>query len=386
MKRRKFFTNAAQLGLVGLASGVAPLASFAETQNESTQNKTTQKEILQQKVEVVPSPEVKKWMDLKFGMFIHFGINTYYDKEWSDGTLSPSKYNPTELDTDQWCNAAAKAGMKYIVFVTKHHDGFCNWNTAYTDYSVKSTPFKKDLLKEVVKSARKYGLEVGLYYSLWDRHEKSHDTDEATYVEFMINQLTELLTNYGPIVELWFDGMWKKQSTGWTKKPDYVDEKASNLSVKTSPLEFMQAWRNEGAYRWQMDRIYAYIKKLQPYCLVANNGTTEYPGVPLHPVDIRSGEKATKVTEDQTIWNFAGKDLYLPLQIETTMSVKGLEMFKSGSWFWHEWDKSVLTKKQILDYLEIAQKMNANLLLNVGPMANGKLRPEDEKTLISLRE
>ncbi|MCS7005661.1 MAG: alpha-L-fucosidase [Cytophagales bacterium] len=372
MNRRVFLENA---GLVGVGASILhsslPVFSspFDEQQNTPT---------------VEPTPAQRRWMQLKFGMFIHFGINTYYDKEWSDGTLSPSKYNPTELDTDQWCYVASKAGMKYIVLVTKHHDGFCNWHTAFTDYCTKNTPWGGDLVAEVVKSARKYGLEVGFYYSLWDRHEKTHDTDDNKYVEFMIGQLTELLTQYGPIVELWFDGMWRKQTTGWKKKPDYVDAKSSQEMVKTSPEEFLTAWRFEGAYRWQMDRLYQHIKKLQPYCMVANNATTEYPGLPLHPVDITSGEKATEVKHYKKVWNFAGKDMYFPMQIETTMSTEGRDMFKSGSWFWHEWDKSVLSKEKIKEYLNIASKMEANLLLNVGPMANGKLRPEDERVLLSL--
>jgi alpha-L-fucosidase len=322
-----------------------------------------------------PTEAQKKWMSLKFGMFLHFGINTFYDLEWSDGTLDPAKYDPKELDTDQWCSVAKAAGMKYVVIVTKHHDGFCNFPSKYTKYSVESTPFGKDLVKMVVDSARKHGLEVGLYYSLWDRHEPSYPDDNA-YTEFMKNQLTELLTNYGPICELWFDGMWKKQHSGW---------KEADNKTKANPKTFMDAWRNEGAFRWQMDHIYQFVKKIQPDMMVMNNATTEYPGIPLFPADIRSGEKATKTREkDQKIWNWKGDDMYLPLQIETTMSQKGKDQFSSGSWFWHEWDHSVATKEQIKGWLAKAAELNANLLLNCGPMANGKLRPEDEKVLRSL--
>jgi alpha-L-fucosidase len=332
--------------------------------------------------QVGPSPVQQAWMDLKLGMFIHFGINTYYDTEWSDGTLDPVRYNPTELDTDAWCSLAKSAGMQYVVMVTKHHDGFCNWPTEFTSYSVNATPFKKDLLKAVVASARKYDLKVGFYYSLWDRHEKTHDTDEWAYVEFMKNQLRELLTGYGPIVEIWFDGFWKKQQSGWTKKQDIEGEQVQKAQQRSE--DFIQAWRMEGAYRWQMDHLYQYIKSLQPECLVMNNSTTAYPGVPLHPVDIRSGEKATKVFEDRKVWNFRGKDCYLPMQIETTLSTKGDKRFPSGNWFWHEWDHSVATKQQIESWKSVAEEMQANLLINVGPMANGKLRPEDEAVLKSL--
>lgn len=369
--RRDFLKQAAlSLGAAGTAGAASmPLmAAAAPTDKDKDKAKA-------QTPTAEPTAAQKAWMDLGFGMFIHFGINTYYDVEWSDGKLDPSKYNPTELDCDSWMRAAKAAGMKYVVLVTKHHDGFCNWPTRYTDYSVKSTPWNKDLVGEVVKAARKQGLQVGFYYSLWDRHEKSHDTDEYAYVEFMKNQLNELLTQYGPIVELWFDGMWKKQSSGWGDK-----------NKRPKPEEFMASWRNEGAYRWQMDHLYQYIKRLQPDIMVMNNGTTAFPGVPLFPVDIRSGEKAHNAKEDRKVWPWKGKDTYLPLQIETTMSQKGPKGdFQSGSWFWHDWDHTVASKDQILGWLETAKKLQANLLLNVGPMSNGKLRPEDENRLLTLR-
>ncbi|MDZ7401910.1 MAG: alpha-L-fucosidase [candidate division KSB1 bacterium] len=328
-------------------------------------------------------------MNLKFGMFIHFSINTYYDAEWSDGTLNPSKFNPTELDTDRWCQVAVAAGMKYIVVNTKHHDGFCLWPTQYTDYSIKATPFKDDYLARVVNSAAKYGLKLGIYYSLWDRHEKSHDTDEFAYVEFMKNQLKELLTGYGDLVELWFDGFWKKQQSGWEKPLKNEAEEMVHGTAEAMAREdrFIQAWRSEGAYRWQMDHLYQYVKSLQPNCIVMNNSTTAYPGVPLHPVDARTGEKLTQSNfHDRKIWPWLGREIYLPLQIETTMSVKGNDQFPNGNWFWHEWDHSVMTPSQIKNLQKIAQQMDANLLLNVIITDKGKLRKEDEWTLLHLHD
>lgn len=337
---------------------------------------------------VKPTSAQQAWMDMGFGMFVHFGINTYYDKEWSDGTLALNAFNPKELDTDQWCAAAKAAGMKYIVIVTKHHDGFCLWPTKYTKYSVKYTPYKKDVLRKIVDSARKYGLKVGLYYSLWDRNNKLHDTNEAAYFEFMKKQIHELLTNYGEICEMWFDGFWKKQQSGWEKQiTDQTGEKViAGEKSQERDLKFIQAWRNEGAYRWQMDHLYQYIKQLQPNCMVMNNSTTAYPGVPLHPVDVRSGEKYKEYNpHDQKVWKWLGKDIYLPMQIETTMSVRGNSEFPSGNWFWHAGDTSVMSAGQIRNQLEIARKMNANFLLNVGPMSNGKLRPQDVNILSDLK-
>lgn len=369
-KRRDFLKK---ISLLSLGSSIAPtiLANNNIKNNVILGNDYSTKF---KKQTIEPTPAQKEFEALKFGMFINFSINTYYDKEWSDGTLDPVKYNPTELDTDQWCSVARQAGMKYVVFCTKHHDGFCNWPTQYTDYSVKATPFKKDVVASVVNSAHKHGLKVGFYYSLWDRHEKSHDRNEPVYVEFMINQLNELLNNYGSIIELWFDGMWRKQNEKWK------DENGNFVS----PEQFVINWRHEGAYRWQMDRIYQYIKQQQPNCFVMNNATTGYAGTPLHPVDVLSGEKATEAKEYKRIWNWLGKDRYFPMQIETTMSKYKCEQF-SGSWFWHEKDHTKTTPEEVKELLNTAQKMNANLLLNCAPMANGKLRPEDIETLTSLK-
>ncbi|MEQ8706406.1 MAG: alpha-L-fucosidase [Phaeodactylibacter sp.] len=375
MERRSFLEKIAASGL-----GAMALPAWVNGQTNHTFPLSTTDP------EVQPTAAQQAWMDMGFGLFIHFGINTYYDTEWSDGTLDPVKFNPTKLDTDQWCATAKAAGMKYVVLITKHHDGFCLWPTKQTKYSVSATPWKGDLVAEVVNSAEKHGLKVGFYYSLWDRHEKSHDTDEWAYIDFMKRQLEELLTGYGPIVEMWFDGFWKKQQTGWSKKNKELEGEAEKQAFNAARNQkFIEAWRMEGAYRWQMDHVYQFIKSLQPDCLVMNNSTTAYPGVPLHPVDIRSGEKYTEVAEDQKVWNWLGKDRYLPLQIETTMSTKGNKKFPSGNWFWHEWDKSVLEKKKILHYLSVAQKMEANLLLNVGPSDQGLLREVDEQTLKGLR-
>ena len=186
---------------------------------------------------------------------------------------------------------------------------------------------------------------------------------------------------------MWFDGFWKKQNHGWTKKQEIDGEAGFQEKNHERDLAFIKAWRMEGAYRWQMDHLYQWIKTIQPNCLVMNNATTSYHGVPLHPVDIRSGEKYTNPNKgDVKIWDWLNGQVYLPLQIETTMSVKGNEQFRSGNWFWHEWDHSVASKETLLTYLNVSRQMEANLLLNCGPMANGLLRPEDESTLKSLRQ
>lgn len=379
--KRRDFLKKLSLGAGALALGGAGLASCQTTTQKTNHTltdtaKADEQAYLKQdsiglkpeadgKLTAQPDAIQKAWMQMGFGLFIHYGINTYYDKEWSEGDLDPVKFNPTKLDTDQWCRNAKAAGMKYVVMITKHHDGFCLWPSKYTKYSVASTPFKGDVVAELANSCQKHGLKLGLYYSLWDCHEPTYQQGDWAYLDFMLKQLEELLTNYGDVVELWFDGFWKKQANGW----------------KGSDNEFIDAWRVEGAYRWNMDYLYGYIKSLQPNCLVMNNSTTAFTGVPLHPVDIRSGEKATKVKEDTKVWKWLGKPKYMPLQIETTMSKKGDKKFPSGSWFWHEWDNTVVTPEEIHEYLSVAKAMEGNLLLNTGIDPTGRMRPLDENAL-----
>jgi alpha-L-fucosidase len=371
MKRRIFLKNAT---LACAANSLMPLELTA-----------TKFPIKEEGILVKPSKAQREWMDMKFGMFVHFGINTFYDKEWSDGTLDPAGYNPSSIDTDQWCRVAKAAGMKYIVITTKHHDGFALWPSKYTDYSVTASPVKTDVLDKIADSAQKYGLKLGFYFSLWDRHDPAYKNDWFAFIEKMKGQIRELLTNYGQVTELWLDGFWKKQKHGWTKRKTNIEGEAGFQKKHLQrDLGFIQAWRSEGAYCWQIDAIYQLVKELQPSCLLMNNSTTAYPGVPLHPVDIRSGEKYTKAKKDKKVWEWLGTKKYFPLQIETTMSTKGNEKFPSGNWFWHASDQSVVSLETIKNYRNVAQSMEANLLLNVGITDKGKLRQIDENVLLKL--
>lgn len=338
-----------------------------------------------------PAEIQKTWMDLKFGLYIHFGINTYYDKEWSDGMLDPYRFDPGLPDTDNWCQTARDAGMKYVVLVAKHHDGFCLWPSRHSDYTVARSQYTRDIIAAITSSAEKFGLKVGLSYSLWDRHMSDFIADDWEFISFIKNQLTELLTNYGPLVELRFDGFWNRQQSGWSTKPEEIaggnpasgnePETMAREELDTRNEEFIYAWRMEGAYRWQMDYLYNYIKSLQPDCIVLNNSGSSYPGVPLFPVDARTGERYTNTDANRQIWPWTGKNVFVPLQIETTMSTQGNQRFPQGNWFWHAWDHSVLTDEEVMALMKNAAALNANLLLNIGPDKRGRLRPEDIRTL-----
>ena len=158
--------------------------------------------------DVKPSPQQTHWQDLQFGVIVHFGTNTFLDREWGDGTADPNVFNPDHVDPDQWARAAKSAGAKYLVLVAKHHDGFALWPTEQSDYSVKSSPWlggKGNLVRMTADAVRKEGMEFGIYLSPWDRHEPRYK-DPAAYDKYYLAQMDELVQDYGPLVEWWLDG------------------------------------------------------------------------------------------------------------------------------------------------------------------------------------
>lgn len=180
-----------------------------------------------------PSEAQKKQIERKYGMFIHFGINTFHDEEWTDGSKPASTYAPTDVDADQWIRTAKEAGMKYVILITKHHDGFCLWDSKYTDYDVASSPNKTNVIEKVAKACKKYNIGLGLYYSLWDRKVNGDVEDwtkDEAYNQYMIQQLKELISIVSPytsIVEFWFDGGWVKQNYRWPVMDIYQTIKTS---------------------------------------------------------------------------------------------------------------------------------------------------------------
>lgn len=291
----------------------------------------------------------------QYGMFIHFGINTYSGKEWTDGTLDPSIYQPGKLDTDQWAKAAKDAGMRYVILITKHHEGFCLWDSQFTNYDVGSSPVKTDVVKAMALSCQKYGMKLGLYYSLWDRNWQGgvmrgnradlNRTQSRQYVDYMKNQLTELLTNYGDVCELWFDGGW------------------------VLPRE-----------DWKIQEVYQHVKALQPECLVGVNWTIGQFGKPdyhsIKPKDYRQGQPIRYFPSDFRLGDpmlpefpdvklFAGPDkklYYLPF--ETTVCL-------NSHWFWHPYDKGLRTVAELLPLFERCTSQDNVLILNSPPNRDG---------------
>ena len=293
------------------------------------------------------------------GMFIHFGINTFNETEWSDGSLPASSYQPTELDCDQWIKVAKDAGFRYVILTTKHHDGFCLWDSKYTDYDVAASPVKMDVVGEVAKACKKYGLKLGLYYSLWDRHEPCYK-DTKKYVQYMKNQLTELMTNYGEICELWFDGGWDKPETAW----DIPD-------------------------------IYQCVKKLQPKCLITVNHTIGTPGnhhklrepvdytygdpIRFFPVDFRIKDPNLARWDDPKFYEFEGKMYYLPFEHTLCLSDRTNWFQKAG----------IIPDRQVDELEALFYWCTANnnvMILDVPPDNKGKIRLNDQERIFELAD
>jgi alpha-L-fucosidase len=304
-----------------------------------------------------PTPAQADWMKLGYGLFLHFGPNTFTGEAWGKGNFPPEHFDPRQLNTDQWAATAAEAGMKYAVLTSKHHDGFCLWPSAFTDYCVKHSPGQPDIVAAFVESFRKAGLKTGLYYSLWDRHYPDYDNDEL-YAEYMQNQLRELLTHYGDIVQLWFDGAWDKDHP--TRQWPY------DKAWETQPDSGLKHGE-----RWQWRTLYELIHSLQPNCLVISNSSSDRPGwVKYMPIDVRTSEHFNFIWKEQIcepildpVYTTAdGEQVYLPLEFCTSLN---------PNWFWsgdHVLHPSVAT---IVDWHRFARRHQANLLLNVGPNRHG---------------
>ena len=209
----------------------------------------------------------QEFVDLRFGMFIHFGLPTFQSADWTDPDLSPEVFNPARLDTDQWVRTAKSAGCKFICISVKHHAGFCMWDTATTDYSVMHSPLHRDVLKELVNSLQKEGMQVMFHFSILDTHHRIRPTlpFKRKHMAFIKAELRELLTGYGPVNTIMFDG-W---DAPWGR-------------ISYRDISFPE--------------IYSYIKSLQPDCLVMDLNGSKYPEEALFYSDIRCYEQGAGQT------------------------------------------------------------------------------------------
>lgn len=301
----------------------------------------------------------KDWAKLGYGMFVHFGMNTFAEARWGSGNTPASTFAPTNLNTDQWAKLAVDSGMKYAVLTAKHHDGFCLWPSKFTEYSVKNASCQTDVVRAFVDSCRRVGLKVGLYYSLWDLNFKNYEDDDL-YFEYMKKQIAELLSEYGEIIELWFDGGWDKDAPN--RKWDY---------------EFDIAEKKPQGERWHWQELYNYIHMLQESCLVVHNSSSTHPGeIKYPPVDIRTSEHFNFVYRGKlhTFDKNATFEEYLPLEFCTSL-VPG--------WFFIESEfYSHPSVECIAGWRKTANDAGGNLLLNVGPDKRGLVSEVHQNFLI----
>lgn len=273
----------------------------------------------------------KEFLDLRFGMFLHFNMATFQDREWGDPDGPTEAFDPASLDTDQWADAALDAGMKYGCLTTKHHDGFCIWPTKSGGDSILKTAKKTDVVKAYADSFRKKGLAVGLYYSILDlRGDIRHHNVTPEKIARIKLELTELLSNYGPINILIFDG-W---DAPWSRIP-YTEVPFSE--------------------------IYALVKSLQPNCLIAELNASQYPASALYYSDIKSFEQN------------AGQELPGGNQLPALSCVT-----LTDGWFWKQADKDKELKsaRQVVDEWLLPQnRQRCNLICNAAPNREGRLAP-----------
>ena len=312
--------------------------------------------------------EARKWFnEARFGLFIHWGpFSIPGSGEWVMNNRKITVYNytrlqdffnPTAFDAAAYVSMAKNAGMKYITLITRHHDSFSLWDTKYSDFNIMNTPYKKDIVKMMADECHKQGVKLFLYYSLldWRRDDYPHETGRtgqasgrkgkgnyASYLQFMKNQLTELLSNYGEIAGIWFDGHWDQTA------PEGEKDRSSRID-------------------WKYEELYSLIHKLQPQCLVGNNHHLS----PFAGEDFQMFEKDLP-GENKSGLSFQEASAKLPLETCETIN---------GSWGFNLTDTTYKTNKQLIDYLVKASSLGTNLLLNIGPMPNGKVQPEFEERL-----
>ena len=313
----------------------------------------------------VPTENQLRWQDMEMYAFIHYSLNTYTDQEWGFGNETLELFNPSDLDCRQWARVCKQAGMKGIIFTAKHHCGFCMWPSKFTEYSVRNTPWKQgkgDVVRELADACHEEGLKFAVYLSPWDRNHKDYGRPE--YVTYFRNQLRELLTNYGDIFEVWFDGA--NGGDGW-----YGGANETRKIDRTTYYEWPETYRM--------------IRELQPQCLIWNDGSDRG--------DLRwVGTEAGNVGE--TNWSLLNHDG----EVSWSMLHYGLEDGDSWvpgetntsirpGWFYHETENEhVKSLSKLMDTYYKSVGRNSTLLLNFPIAPNGRIHPNDSLRGIAFKK
>lgn len=336
----------------------------------------TEESIIWKAANLVPTQRQYKWQRQELTAFLHFGVNTFTGREWGDGSEDPKIFNPSKLDADQWITALQEGGFQCAILTCKHHDGFCLWPSAVTEHCVKNSPWKGgkgDVVKEVADACHRHGMGFGVYLSPWDRNCQLYGTDE--YNDYFVCQLTELLTNYGEVSEVWFDGACGEGPNGKKQEYDFV--------------------------RW-----YKLIRTLQPKAVIAIMGPdcrwvgtetgrgreTEWSVVPSTNLDQNAISKnSQKEMVVKPMGDMRQEDLGSREKIATA---KGLVWYPAETdvsirpgWFYHpEEDSLVKSPEQLMDIYFTSVGRNGVLLLNIPPNTDGLLSDADVKNIKGFRE
>lgn len=315
----------------------------------------------------LPSPQQVAWQQMETYAFVHFGLNTFTDQEWGYGDVPLDKFNPTNLDCEQWVRTFVESGMKGVILTAKHHDGFCLWPTKYTDYSIRCTPYldgKGDIVGQLAEACRKYGLKLGLYLSPWDRHQAFYGT--PLYPEYYVLQMEELLSNYGDIFEVWLDGA--NGGNGWyggAKEERKIDRRTY----------------------YNYPRIIETIHRLQPEAIIFSDG-----GPGCRWVGNESG------IASPTNWAFLRKDDVYPgyphfqelgsghTDGDTWMPAECDVSIRPG-WFYHKAeDEKVKTPDGLVDIYYCSVGRNATMLLNFPVDRTGRINPIDSANAVAFHK
>jgi len=308
-----------------------------------------------------PTPSQLTWQRDELALFLHFGVNTFTDREWGDGREDPSIFNPAGLDARQWARAARAAGARALILTAKHHDGFCLWPSALTTHSVASSPWRGgagDVVRDLTDACKQEGLRAGLYLSPWDRNATVYG-DSPRYNDFYCDQLTELLTRYGPIAEVWFDGANGEGPNG--KKQVYDWPRVFSLVRRLQPSAVM--FSDAGPdLRWCGNESGT---AGDPNWATMDPAAVPYPGAPGDAViaALQHGDP------HGSVWRPA----------EVDVSIR-------PGWFYHPTeDERVKTVDALTDIWFTSVGRNAKLLLNVPPTRDGLLHATDVARLAALR-
>ena len=317
--------------------------------------------------------QLERLRETPFYAFVHFSPNTYTNLEWGDGTEDPAIFNPTELDCEQWVKAIKSAGMKGLILTAKHHDGFCLWQTKYTKHSMKNSPYKNgkgDIVKECSDACKKHGIKFGFYLSPWDRNAECYGTDE--YNDYYVNQLTELLTNYGEIFHVWFDNACGEGPNG--KKQVYDFDRYIKTIRKHQPNATF--FNDKGGMRWCGNEAGSAAHAqwcVVPYelCSIAEHKTEVEPLMEGTLEEIRNSD-----TTLGSISNIMYSKALTFCPAETDMSIR-------PGWFYHENEEPHSLERLFNTYLRTVGG-NTTFNLNIPPMPNGRFNEKDVKRLKEL--